>query len=814
MSGQIFISYRREDSKAWAGRLSDHLGNRFPSYRIFMDVDSIEPGEDFVKAIEKTVGDCDVLIAVIGKGWLTASNQEGQRRLDNSEDLVRTEIATALKRDIRVIPVLVDGASMPHSGDLPDDLKALARRNALQLSHDRFRSDSALLETAVERILENTAAGRHERGEKERTVLDGRMVAPSVPTSLSEAGKRSAEVPKTVYPPSRKFEPRPGKPPVRAPDRIRPTSPAKLIVVFSILAAVFAIGALIYLATRPLQSPSTDSAPTLSSPSQPAKATPIVAATSPSPVTTAGSPVKTVPVTSTQTPGARSSLGEDVTASLDSVKPLNDGMRSLEIFITFENRSAGEIAIYVGNPMRQNGPPYQVLALSLTDSSRVPYEVRSVEGTTTLAEESVDPHRIYSGLNRYVAVPSQNNAQVRLVFWPSRTPPEAPTSIDFAAEFRLLTDTKNRRTFDRALRFSSFKIEQTDPDEGNAAVAAAETAKSREPKFLSGDIAATLNSVRFLSDGMKSLEVYVTLENHSPGEIAVYIGNPMRQNGPPFQVLAASLTDNLGTPYEIRSVEGVTTLADGSVDPHRIYSGLNRYAIVPAKGDAQVRFVFWPYRAHPEQPSVINFTAELRVLRDVKTRQTFDRMLRFPSFRIATAPRGDSDEGNLAGTSAEAPASRRSKSLGGEVTARVDSVKSLNDGVRSLEIFLTFENHSADEIAVYMSNPMRQNGPPFQVLAASVSDNSGMPYEVRSLEGVTTLSGESVDRHRIYNGQNRYVVVPSKGDAQVRFVFWPYRAPPSPPTSINFTAEFRVLTDIKSSQAFERTLNILDCPVE
>jgi hypothetical protein len=109
---------------------------------------------------------------------------------------------------------------------------------------------------------------------------------------------------------------------------------------------------------------------------------------------------------------------------------------------------------------------------------------------------------------------------------------------------------------------------------------------------------------------------------------------------------------------------------------------------------------------------------------------------------------------------------------------------------------------------------MHQNGPPFQVLAASVTDNSGMPYEVSALEGVTTLTGESVDRHRIYDGQNRYVVVPSKGDAQVRFVFWPYRAPPSPPTSINFTAEFRVLTDIKTSQAFERTLNILDCPVD
>src|SRR5215469_5622770 len=149
MSGKIFISYRRDDSSPWAGRLSDRLSNQFPSNEIFMDVDSVDLGEDFVNTIEKTVGSCDVLIAVIGKGWLTSRDQEGKRRLENSEDYVRTEIATALRRGIRVIPVLVEGASMPRAGDLPDDLKALSRRNALQLSHDRFRGDSERLVSAV-----------------------------------------------------------------------------------------------------------------------------------------------------------------------------------------------------------------------------------------------------------------------------------------------------------------------------------------------------------------------------------------------------------------------------------------------------------------------------------------------------------------------------------------------------------------------------------------------------------------------------------------------------------------------------------------
>ncbi len=98
-----------------------------------------------------------MLITVIGKGWLTSCDQEGQRRFDNPEDFVRIEIATALKRDIRVIHVLVEGASMPRSGDLPDDLKALVRRNALQLSHERFRTDSERLESAVGRALEQNS---------------------------------------------------------------------------------------------------------------------------------------------------------------------------------------------------------------------------------------------------------------------------------------------------------------------------------------------------------------------------------------------------------------------------------------------------------------------------------------------------------------------------------------------------------------------------------------------------------------------------------------------------------------------------------
>jgi formylglycine-generating enzyme required for sulfatase activity len=169
MSGKIFISYRRDDSAGWSGRLSDRLKNHFPSNQIFMDVDTLDPGVDFVEAIEEVVGACDVLIAVMGNRWLTSSDRRGRRRLDIAEDLVRLEIATALKRGIRVVPVLVEGAMMPETGELPDDLKALVRRNALEIGHIRFDADSEHLVNAVERAL---GKAREQRQAKENERLE------------------------------------------------------------------------------------------------------------------------------------------------------------------------------------------------------------------------------------------------------------------------------------------------------------------------------------------------------------------------------------------------------------------------------------------------------------------------------------------------------------------------------------------------------------------------------------------------------------------------------------------------------------------
>ncbi len=122
---KIFISYRRDDSAGHAGRLYDRLESHFGQGQVFMDVDAIEPGLDFVQVVQQAINSCDGFIAVIGRYWLQATDDAGARRLDDPEDLVKLEIATALERGIRVIPVLVQGAQMPRATDLPDDLRGL-----------------------------------------------------------------------------------------------------------------------------------------------------------------------------------------------------------------------------------------------------------------------------------------------------------------------------------------------------------------------------------------------------------------------------------------------------------------------------------------------------------------------------------------------------------------------------------------------------------------------------------------------------------------------------------------------------------------
>lgn len=150
---RIFINYRRDDSAPYAGRLFDHLSAHFGPDKIFMDIDTIKPGVDFVEVIEKAVATTNALLVVIGKQWLTIADENGKRRLDDPRDFVRLEIATALNRNVRVIPVLVDKAKMPQAEELPDALVRLARRNALEISNERFSYDVGKLISTLEDVL-------------------------------------------------------------------------------------------------------------------------------------------------------------------------------------------------------------------------------------------------------------------------------------------------------------------------------------------------------------------------------------------------------------------------------------------------------------------------------------------------------------------------------------------------------------------------------------------------------------------------------------------------------------------------------------
>jgi tetratricopeptide (TPR) repeat protein len=157
-SGGVFISYRRQETAPYARLLREELSKRLGSQWVFMDIDSIDVGVDFAEAIDRAVNACQVLLALMGPQWLSITDAEGQRRLDNPDDTVRLEIEAALARDIRVIPVLVDNTPMPGRQQLPDTLMPLARRNALELSYNRYAYDLQRLLEAVERTVGHTDA--------------------------------------------------------------------------------------------------------------------------------------------------------------------------------------------------------------------------------------------------------------------------------------------------------------------------------------------------------------------------------------------------------------------------------------------------------------------------------------------------------------------------------------------------------------------------------------------------------------------------------------------------------------------------------
>ena len=148
---KIFISYRRADSAPYSGRLRDALIAHFQAGSVFFDVTSIDVGATFTSAIAEAMALSDVVVVVIGPNWLTAGSPDGACRLDDSHDVVRNEIRAALDRKLEIVPVLVGGATMPHSEAVPAEIKPAVIRNALRLSDEQWEDDVKRLVSAIER---------------------------------------------------------------------------------------------------------------------------------------------------------------------------------------------------------------------------------------------------------------------------------------------------------------------------------------------------------------------------------------------------------------------------------------------------------------------------------------------------------------------------------------------------------------------------------------------------------------------------------------------------------------------------------------
>jgi hypothetical protein len=185
MSKSIFLSYRREDSAGHTGRLHDRLVQKWGAERIFWDIDNIDPGVDFVEAIDQTLDKCPVVVVVIGPHWLSA-DASGRRRIDQELDFHRLEVERALSRKVRVIPALVGGAQMPSAESLPQSIRTLSRRNAFEITDKRFAYDASKLADAIEKALatgpeQQTALSSTSKGELRASLptLGAAVQAPS-----------------------------------------------------------------------------------------------------------------------------------------------------------------------------------------------------------------------------------------------------------------------------------------------------------------------------------------------------------------------------------------------------------------------------------------------------------------------------------------------------------------------------------------------------------------------------------------------------------------------------------------------------------
>lgn len=209
MPAGIFISYRRQEALAEARGIYERLRAEFGSDSVFIDLEGLDYGVDFVESLERQLQHCQVLLALIGPQWLATPDGHGGRRLDDENDFVRIELRTALQRGIRVVPVLLDGALMPRTADLPADLQPLLRRQALELDFRRFDADIARLVGSLRRILTPVAS-----------------VAPAAPVAVPAPPTQATPIPPPAVKPAPVPEPTPEPAPLPPVQTLLGTPPA------------------------------------------------------------------------------------------------------------------------------------------------------------------------------------------------------------------------------------------------------------------------------------------------------------------------------------------------------------------------------------------------------------------------------------------------------------------------------------------------------------------------------------------------------------------------------------------------------------
>jgi hypothetical protein len=156
----VFISYRKEDTRPWAITLRDHLARAFGERQVFLDVDSMDAGQ-WRTQIERALDGCSVVVVLIGPRWTTASAADGRKRLFLPDDVHRLEVASALKRGITVIPVLVDGARLPPAGELPEDVRGLLECQVSEIADTRDARAVSL--RRLTHIIDDVLGQRRER---------------------------------------------------------------------------------------------------------------------------------------------------------------------------------------------------------------------------------------------------------------------------------------------------------------------------------------------------------------------------------------------------------------------------------------------------------------------------------------------------------------------------------------------------------------------------------------------------------------------------------------------------------------------------